>query len=86
VGVVKVLVSDRDKMHWSTKLCAFLCFGYLTYIMILAIVNTICSGCVVTRYNKYIDDKIKREYVPPPIQEEEEDDWDEDDDEDSSFN
>jgi hypothetical protein len=53
--------------------------------MILSVANTICDGCVVTRYNKYIDDKIKRNYVPPPIQEEEEDDWDEDDDEDSSF-
>jgi len=85
VGVAKVLVSDRDIFPWPVKICAFIVFGYIAYIMIMATVNTICDGCVVTRYNKYIDDKIKREYVPPPIQEEEEDDWDEDDDEDSSF-
>ena len=52
--------------------------------MVVALVNTVCDGCVVRYYAKYIYEKNKREYVPPPIQEEE-DDWDEDDDEDSSF-
>jgi hypothetical protein len=84
VGVVKVLVSKEKIFSWPVKICTFIMFGYLGYIMVVALVNTVCDGCVVRYYAKYIHEKNKREYVPPPIQEEE-DDWDEDDDEDSSF-
>ena len=85
MGVAKVLVSKEDIFSWPVKICAFIVFGYLFYIIVVAVVNTVCDGCVVRYYAKYIYEKNKREYVPPPIQEEEEDDWDEDDDEDSSF-
>ena len=75
-----------DKLcEWTVYLGAACVFGYILWVMLVALANTACNGCVVSWYRAKVEAERKANYIPPPI-EEEVDAWEDDEDwEDSSF-